>query len=81
MLVPPPDLIKKRYRTLYKELIVLNAIKKNNPKRFEEIRVQLRDLINDCAESFKDVQLSDDWIVEMLSILKHCRLLMQHNYL
>ncbi len=71
---PNPTKIKARWQVLNKDLPLLEKIKKTEPKKFNSIQIQLRDLDHDIKqETLRNLDLADSDRVELQKIKKKCK--------
>ena len=62
--------VMTRWAGLYSDLVILQKIKRDNPKNYNVIKIQLRDLAEDIGDALKDLSLSDDDIDVLVDTLK-----------
>ena len=67
------DKIIARWQLLYKDLVVLKTIKRQDSKKLNDIRIQLRDLIMDIEEMIRIGIPEEDMNKKLREILNQCK--------
>jgi len=70
--MPKYDIAIARWQVLYRDLVVLETIKKNNPKKLIKIRLQLESLIGAIEKIVKIGIPEEEMNKKLRGILNEC---------